>query len=84
MHAEGRTEITGTAVAVLKMPELTCVCVLEGTASIGRDADHLDAVPAGMRKVMFADGRPPLVVAIEPSHAERLRAFVARNAATFE
>jgi len=72
---EGRTVVIGTTISVYKGADFTCVCVLEGIARIGRDQDHLDAIPAGMRKVMFADGRAPLVTEIEPHHKADLELF---------
>lgn len=72
---EGRTVMIGTTISVYKGADFTCVCVLEGIARIGRDEDHLDAIPAGMRKVMFADGRDPLVTEIEPHHKVDLELF---------
>jgi ferric-dicitrate binding protein FerR (iron transport regulator) len=83
LTAEGRVEITGTTVAVFKDTDVTCVCVLEGTAMIGKDRDHLDAVPAGMRKVMFGDGREPMIIPIEPGHRDGLLEFEANNKDTF-
>lgn len=84
LTTEGRVEITGTSVAVFKNPDVTCVCVLEGTAKIGKDQDHLDTVPAGMRKVMFADGRDPMIVPIEPGHGASLKVFDDDNADVFK
>lgn len=84
LTTEGRVEITGTSVAVFKNAELTCVCVLEGTALIGRDRDHLDSIDGGLRKVMFGDGRDPLIVPIEPGHKESLLEFESFNQHTFE
>jgi hypothetical protein len=81
---EGRIEITGTTVAVYKDDEVTCVCVLEGTARIGRDDSHMEPIPAGMRKVMFADGREPLIIPIEPGHRDGLLRFESRNEKTFK
>lgn len=83
LTTEGRVEITGTTVAVFKNADVTCVCVLEGTAQIGRDDTHLDPVSGGMRKVMFADGRDPMIMPIEPDHARALQEFEDRNAGTF-
>lgn len=80
---EGRVEITGTTIAVNKMPDLTCICVLSGTARIGMDEENLEPIPAGMRKVMFSDGRPPMVVAIEPGHEQDLNAFEDRVEGAF-
>ncbi|MCB1181942.1 FecR domain-containing protein [bacterium] len=81
--SEGDAHITGTTVAVYKDPDVTCVCVLEGTARIGRDGEHMDAVPAGMRKVMFADGSAPKVIPIEPGHRDGLIEFEGYNRDTF-
>lgn len=75
---EGMVELTGTAVAVYRDSTLTCICVLEGTAAIGADATHLEDVPAGKRKVLFADSRPPVVLDIEPQHASHLQSFLDR------
>jgi len=84
LTTEGRVEITGTSVAVFKNAEVTCVCVLEGTAMIGRDRDHLDAIGGGMRKVMFVDGRDPLIIPIEPGHKEGLLEFESYNQDIFK
>ena len=74
---EGHAEITGTVVSVLRDPAMgaTCVCVMEGTARIGADEADMEPVPKGMRKVMFADGRDPMVVAILPEHRDGLIRF---------
>ncbi len=84
LTTEGRVEITGTSVAVFKNADLTCVCVLEGTALIGKDGDNLDAIPAGQRKVMFADGSDPLITTIEPGHKHGLLEFEAFNQGIFK
>jgi len=75
---EGMVRLTGTAVAVYRDPTLTCICVLEGTAAIGVDAEHLEDVPPGKRKVMFADEREPVVLDIEPQHKTDLQEFIDR------
>jgi hypothetical protein len=73
--SDGITELTGTIVSVYKADPLTCVCVLEGTASVGVNRSDMEAIPAGMRKVMFTDGSKPLVTEIEPTHGAGLVAF---------
>ena len=78
LTTEGRIEITGTVVSVYKGEGFTCVCVLEGTAKIGMDKADLEEIPAGMRKVMFADGRPPMVTEIQPQHEAGLMEFEER------
>jgi ferric-dicitrate binding protein FerR (iron transport regulator) len=78
LTTESRTEIVGTIVSVYKGKGLTCVCVLEGTARIGADETRLEEIPQGMRKVMFGDGRPPMVTEIEPQHEAGLLEFEER------
>jgi len=82
--SDGQTEIVGTTIAIFKNADLTCVCILEGTASVGKDDDHMDAVPAGMRKVIFADGRDPLIIPIESGHETSLIAFKKVTAHIFD
>jgi len=81
---EGLTEIVGTIVAINKGEGFTCVCVLEGTARIGRDRAHLTAISAGNRKVMFADGREPMLTPNEPAHEKDMKEFEARNESIFK
>lgn len=82
--SEGRTELSGTVVSVFKGGDFTCVCVLEGTARIGKSEATLEDIPPGMRKVMFADERPSIVVAMDPHHAEGLTEFVEATRGVFE
>jgi hypothetical protein len=84
LTSEGRIELTGTTIAVNKGDGFTCVCVLEGTARIGEDPAALEEVPAGYRKVMFADGSPSIVVDILPDHEKDLKDFESRNRDAFE
>jgi len=73
--AEGVIEVTGTLVSVFSDSTLTCVCVHEGTANVGVDAADMEPIPAGKRKVMFADGSPSLVEDIAPPHRDHLIEF---------
>jgi ferric-dicitrate binding protein FerR (iron transport regulator) len=82
--AEGNTEITGTAVSVYKGNDFTCVCVLEGTARIGKDEAHMENVAGGLSKVMFSGDQPSIVHAIEPQHKEELLKFLDRNKGVFD
>ncbi len=81
---EGLIEVTGTIVSVVRMPDLTCVCVFEGTARIGQDPETMDLIPAGQRKVMFLDRRPPMITEIMPEHQHGLEGFLERNSNAFE
>jgi len=80
---EGRTEITGTMVSIVRGDGFTCVCVLEGVAHVGYGAGDMDPVPAGRRKVLFADRRPALLDAIEPHHEAGLREYGEEEADPF-
>jgi ferric-dicitrate binding protein FerR (iron transport regulator) len=81
---EGLIEVTGTIVSVVRMPDLTCVCVFEGTARIGQDPESMDLIPAGQRKVMFLDRRPPMITEIMPEHQHGLEGFLERNLDAFQ
>ena len=84
LTSEGRIELTGTTIAVNKGDGFTCVCVLEGTANIGKDEADLEEVSAGFRKVMFADGSPSIIVDIEVGHEKDLTDFETRNEEVFD
>jgi ferric-dicitrate binding protein FerR (iron transport regulator) len=75
---EGRIEVTGTAFALYRDADVTCVCVLEGRARVGVGPTDLEIIVPGKRKVMFSDGRPPKILDIEPQHREGVEAFVRR------
>ncbi len=72
---EGEIVITGTLVSVFRDGAVTCVCVHEGTASVGINAGDMQDIPAGQRKVMFADGTPPKITPIAPPHMDHLVEF---------
>ena len=57
---EARLEATGTTFAVLCLPVGTCVCVYEGRVRVGAKRGAMEGVPAGRRREIFRDGRPPL------------------------
>ncbi len=80
---EGRINLTGTVVSAYRNEELTCVCILEGEAMVGRDEEHLDPIHQGMRKVMFSDSRPSMVAEIVAGHRDGLVAFRERHRETF-
>lgn len=75
---EGEAEVTGTAISVWRQGTTTCVCVLKGTAMIGTDAEDMQPVPAGKRKVMFGDDKKPEVLDIAPEHRDGMIPFVKR------
>lgn len=75
---EGRVEVVGTAFAVYRDDGGTCVCVLEGTASVGVNQGDMQPVPPEKRKVMPADGSAPKILDIVPEHRAGLADFVER------
>ena len=79
--AEGTAEVAGTIVSVLRDDDMrvTCVCVMTGETSVGANKNDMEPIPPGMRKVMFGDGRDPMVVAIMPEHRDGLIPFVDRH-----
>jgi ferric-dicitrate binding protein FerR (iron transport regulator) len=81
---EGMTVLTGTLVSVYRDSEVTCVCVEDGTAMIGADPGDLELIHAGMRKVMFRDGRPAEVAEIAPSHERHLLEFDEKFGSVFQ
>jgi hypothetical protein len=76
---EGRVEVTGTVISVLRDEGVTCVCVMSGEAMIGMNEADMEPIPEGKRKVMFGDGRDPMIVDILPEHRRGLVPFVDRN-----
>jgi ferric-dicitrate binding protein FerR (iron transport regulator) len=76
--AEGEATVTGTAFDVYKNSEVTCVCVVEGEVDIRDATGDIERVPAGMRKVMFADGREAQVLPLAPEHADAIKRFFER------
>jgi hypothetical protein len=60
---QSMVRITGTALAVICEPGVTCVCVYEGTVLVtdraqGGAPAPPTPVPAGQRRTVFAEGRP--------------------------
>jgi FecR protein len=80
---EGVAEVSGTLLSVARDETATCVCVHAGVARVGVHPGDLESVPAGKRRVMFADGRPPIITDIEPSHREGLIKFDAKFQSQF-
>ncbi len=71
---EGLIRVTGTMISIWCDDTGTCVCVHEGTASVGVDEEDMESVPAGRRKVMPKD-KEPFLDDIAPPHFEHLLLF---------
>ncbi|HTR97306.1 MAG TPA: hypothetical protein VMH61_05345 [Candidatus Acidoferrales bacterium] len=69
-------EVTGTTLAVLCLPEGTCVCVYEGHVRVGHGADDLVVVDGGRRRLVYNDrAQPPLDDAMLPQERPALGSF---------
>jgi ferric-dicitrate binding protein FerR (iron transport regulator) len=68
---ETRAIVTGTTFAVLRLPDASCVCVLEGSVAM-ITAGATDTVRAGLRRSVFRSARPPLVEPILPMETMKL------------
>lgn len=75
---DGVIQVTGTLLSVVKGDFGTCVCIHRGTAQVGIGANDMEPIPAGKRKVMFADDRPPIITDVAPPHDEHLQEFDAK------
>ncbi len=53
---EAGIEVTGTTLAVIREPQGTCVCVLEGTVRMGGHREAMVPVPHGHLRYVFGDG----------------------------
>lgn len=71
---DGMVVVTGTLLSVQSDANGTCVCLLEGTAMVGVDAENLEAVPAGMRKIMMRDGTRE-IIPVKPMHRDGVLDF---------
>lgn len=59
LSPEAQVQVTGTTLSVIREPQGTCVCVLEGTVQVGPRDGAMTEVPRGERRFVFNDGRPP-------------------------
>lgn len=71
---DGIVVVTGTLLSIQCDEKGTCVCVLEGTAHVGVDAEDLQPVPPGMRKVMMRDGTNE-IIPVKPMHRDGVLDF---------
>ena len=77
---EMRAIVTGTTLAVLRQPDASCVCVLEGAVVMSGHASAPDTVHAGFRRQVFRDGRAPLLEPIRPMEIMKLQMLRAQLA----
>ena len=68
-------EITGTTVAVIQDSTFTCVCVLDGVASMAEAGGRMTQVPAGMRRFQYRDHSPSRVEPIDDMQRMKLTMF---------
>ncbi len=68
---EARAIVTGTTLAVMRLADATCVCVLEGRVGMAAGGSTAIVHP-GTRRSVFRDGRAPLVEPILPMEEMKL------------
>ena len=79
---EAMVEVTGTTLAVIREPTGTCVCVMDGTVRVGAmRGGAMVPVPAGARRYVFVDGRPPEQAAMRPIERVKLGEMMERRPA---
>jgi len=78
---EGRIEVTGTTLAVISEPQGTCVCVMDGVVRVGIHGQPMVEVPAGRRRYLYRDGRPPALDEMLPVERTKLGEMMAREPA---
>jgi hypothetical protein len=72
---EAAVEVTGTTLAVIREPQGTCVCVLDGHVMVGPKRQPMAGVDAGRRRFVFTDGRPPEAADMRPVERVKLGLF---------
>ena len=72
---EARVQVTGTTLAVIREPQGTCVCVLEGRVMVGADPGDMRLVGPGSLHFIFGDGRPAADDQIRPVERVKLAMF---------
>jgi hypothetical protein len=74
----GIVVVRGTLLSVAVDDSGTCVCVLEGVASVGVDREHLDDVRPGFRKVMLVSGETS-ILPVKDMHRDGVVEFDSRE-----
>jgi ferric-dicitrate binding protein FerR (iron transport regulator) len=69
---EGLAVIRGTLVSVARTADVTCICLVEGSASVLCGGEDLGALAAGRRWVLFRDGSEPQGDEIAAVHRDHL------------
>ncbi|UCH84183.1 MAG: FecR domain-containing protein [Candidatus Latescibacterota bacterium] len=71
---DGMVVVTGTLLSIQCDSGGTCVCVLEGSASVGVDESDLEPIEPGFRKIMLRDGTVD-IVPVKPMHRDGVLEF---------
>jgi ferric-dicitrate binding protein FerR (iron transport regulator) len=78
---EAQVQVMGTTLSVIREPQGTCVCVLEGTVQVGPRGGAMVSVPGGERRFIFNDGRAPESAEMRPTEVSPLGEFHEKCAA---
>jgi ferric-dicitrate binding protein FerR (iron transport regulator) len=81
LSPEARVQVTGTTLSVIREPQGTCICVLEGTVQVGPRDGAMVSVPHGERRFIFNDGRAPESAEMRPTEVAPLGDFHEKCAA---
>lgn len=68
---EGLAVVRGTLISVARTEDVTCICLVEGSASVECAGNDLGDLAAGRRWVLFRDGSEPLgddIAAVHRNH----------------
>ena len=82
--SEADAAVTGTTIAVIQNDDGTCLCVLEGSATLEAEAGREVRVPPGRRRVVFKDRRAPTSEAILDMERMKLEMLRDRAATVFD
>lgn len=72
---EGRAVVRGTLISVARTEDVTCICLVEGSASVECAGEDLGDLAAGRRWVLFRDGSEPVGDAVAAVHRDHLLAL---------
>lgn len=65
-------EVTGTTFAIICEPGATCLCVLDGSATMVTADGRAERVAPGTRRTVYRNGKPPLLEEIRPMERMKL------------
>lgn len=77
-------EVSGTTFAIICEPGATCLCVLEGSATMITADGGAERVAPGTRRTVYRSGAPPLLEEIRPGERMKLGMLADQSRALLE